>query len=226
MNAPADRNEPQHGHGPGDGHGHGHGHGFQPGEGRIPAGHADRLMDPARLATQLSEADLARLLALRGDEDIIELGSGAGFYTDRIAAFTTGTVYGLDIQPEMHEFYRSRGLPANVRLILGNVLDLDLAPASIDVAVSISTWHESDGVIDFAGLARALRPDGRLVVIDWRRDAESDEHGPPMGIRFTKDEVVAALAPCFTATAVEDLGESMFAVTATRRDQPEGCAPA
>ena len=56
-------------------------------------------MEPARLVTQLSEADLARLLALRGDEDVIELGSGAGFYTDRIAALTTGTVYGLDIQP-------------------------------------------------------------------------------------------------------------------------------
>ena len=66
-------------------------------------------MDPSRLETQLSEHDLARLLALRGDEDVVDLGSGAGFYTDRIAALTTGTVYALDIQPEMHEFYRSRG---------------------------------------------------------------------------------------------------------------------
>jgi SAM-dependent methyltransferase len=210
---------------PHDHHGHQHAHGFEPGEGRIAAGHAGRLLDPARLVTQLGEADLARLLALRGDEDVIELGSGAGFYTDRIAALTTGIVYGLDIQPQMHEFYRSRSLPANVRLIAGDVRHLDLPAASLDAACSISTWHESDGVIDFAGLARALRPGGRLVVIDWRRDVDSDEHGPPMAIRLTKEEVANVLAPCFRVTSMENLGENMFAVTATRRDPPGGCAP-
>ena len=195
-------------------HDHGHDHAAGQGDGRISAGHAARLMDPTRLQTQLSEQDLARLLALRGDEDVIELGSGAGFYTDRMAAWTTGTVYGLDIQPQMHEFYRSRGLPANVRLIVGDVTRLDLEPASVDVAVSISTWHESDGVVDLAGLARALRPGGRLVVADWRRDDDSVEKGPPLAIRFTKEEVAATLAPYFEVTGSENVGEHMFAVTA------------
>ena len=195
-------------------HDHGHDHAAGEGDGRISAGHAARLMDPARLQTQLSEQDLARLLALRGDEDVIELGSGAGFYTDRMAAWTTGTVYGLDIQPQMHEFYRSRGLPANVRLIVGDATHLDLEAVSVDVAVSLSTWHESDGVVDLAGLARALRPGGRLVVADWRRDDDSMEKGPPLAIRFTKEEVAAALAPYFEVTSSENVGEHMFAVTA------------
>ena len=95
----------------------------------ISPDHAQRLLDPSRLETQLGEDDLVRLLALRGDEDVIELGSGPGFYTDRIAALTTGTVYALDIQPEMLDFYRSRGVPDNVRLVLGDVTRLDL-PAS------------------------------------------------------------------------------------------------
>jgi SAM-dependent methyltransferase len=172
-------------------------------------------MEPTRLETQLSERDLARLLALRGDEDVIELGSGAGFYTDRIAALTAGTVYGLDIQPEMHDFYRKRGLPANVRLLVGDVTRLDLPAASLDVACSISTWHESDGVIDLPGLVRALRPGGRLVVVDWRRDGDTPEKGPPQTIRLTKEEVAAYLAPYFLVTSSEDLGQHMFAVTAT-----------
>jgi SAM-dependent methyltransferase len=195
-----------------------HDHG--PNEGRISADRAQRLMDPARLRTQLSEQDLARLLALRGDEDVIELGSGAGFYTDRIAALTSGTVTGVDIQPEMHEFYRSRGLPANVRLRLGDVTHLDLPAASLDVACSISTWHESDGVIDLAGLHKALRAGGRLVVVDWRRDDDSPEHGPPMAIRFSKEDVAASLAPLFRPVSAESLGEHMFAVVAVRADLP------
>jgi SAM-dependent methyltransferase len=182
--------------------------------GRIPAGHAQRLMELSRLENQLSEQDLARLLALRGDEDVIELGSGAGFYTDRIAALTTGTVYGLDIQPEMHDFYRKRGLPPNVRLTLGDVTRLDLPAASLDVACSISTWHESDGVIDLPGLVRALRPGGRLVVVDWRRDDLALEKGPPAAIRLTKEEVASYLAPYFRVITSESLGEHMFAVVA------------
>jgi hypothetical protein len=55
---------------------------------------AERLNNPHRLETQVSDAELARLLALTGHEDLIDLGSGTGFYTDRIAALTTGTVGG------------------------------------------------------------------------------------------------------------------------------------
>jgi SAM-dependent methyltransferase len=195
---------------------HDHHHDQGDDHGRISAGRAERLMDPTRLETQLSERDLARLLGLRGDEDIIELGSGAGFYTDRIAALTTGIVYGLDIQPGMHEFYRSRGLPMNVRLILGDVTHLDLRADSLDVACSISTWHESDGVIDLLGLSRALRPGGKLVIVDWSKDAGDLEHGPPLDIRFSKAEVAAALAPHFTTQSTENLGRFMFAVVAVR----------
>jgi SAM-dependent methyltransferase len=199
--------------GPTHSHGHDHDH-----DHRISPERAQRLLDPSRLETQLGEDDLARLLALRGDEDVIELGSGPGFYTDRIAALTTGTVYALDIEPVMFEVYRAKGVPDNVRLVLGDVTRLDLPAASVDVACSISTWHESGGVIDLAGLARALRAGGRLVIVDWRRGTDSLEHGPPMDIRFDKEEVVASLAPYFRPLQVEDLGRFMFAVVAARAD--------
>ena len=187
----------------------------------ISPGHAQRLLDPSRLETQVGEDDLARLLALRGDEDVIELGSGPGFYTDRISVLTTGTVYALDIQPEMLEFYRSRGVPDNVRLVVGDVTRLELPAASLDVACSISSWHESGGVIDLAGLARALRPAGRLVIADWRKDAESLENGPPTEIRSNKEDVAASLAPHFLPLSADNLGRFMFAVVAVRADLPE-----
>jgi SAM-dependent methyltransferase len=182
---------------------------------------AQRLLDPSRLETQLGEDDLVRLLALRGDEDVLELGSGPGFYTDRIAERTTGTVYALDIQPGMLEFYRSRGTPHNVQLVLGDVTHLELPAGGLDVAISISTWHESGGVVDLPVLARSLRPGGRLVIADWRKNAESLDHGPPTDIRFDKEEVAASLAPHFRALSAENVGRFMFAVVAVRADLPE-----
>jgi SAM-dependent methyltransferase len=205
-----------------------------PNDGHIHADHAHRLDDPRRLQTQVSEHDLARLLALRGDEDLLDLGSGTGFYTDRMAALTTGTVYAVDFQPEMNGLYRRRGVPANVRLVLGDMTALPvgpssashseaaLRPASVDVVCTIATWHEVDGKADLPGLARVLRPGGRLVVIDWRRDAVSWETGPPRAIRVTRDELAQALAPYFAVTASEDLGDFIFAVVARLRDPSAG----
>lgn len=193
---------------------------------RPDAGHAvfrpdraHRLDDPRRLETQLSEADLARLLALRGDEDLIDLGSGTGFYTDRMAALTTGTVYAVELQPEMHEQHRARGVPANVRLVPGDITDLAavaVEPTGVDVACTIATWHEIRGRLDLAGLAKILRPEGRLVVVDWRKDPASWDSGPPADIRFTKEEVVASLRHYFPDAHAEDLGNFMFAVVARR----------
>ncbi len=185
----------------------------------------ERLNDVARLRTQVSESDLARLLALRGMEDILDLGSGTGFYTDRISTLTTGLVYAVEASPEMNDHYRARGLPANVRLVPGDIAALPvrtgpgggaLEPASADIACTIATWHEIDGRLDLPGLARVLRPQGRLIVIDWRRDLESREGGPPLEIRVTADEVAAALASHFTLTAAEKVGPYMFAVTGRR----------
>jgi SAM-dependent methyltransferase len=179
---------------------------------------AHRLNNPRRLERDLSEQDLARFLSLRGDEDLIDLGSGTGFYTDRMAALTTGVVYAVELQPEMTALYRERGVPANVRLIPGDVTQLSLPPASADVACCIATYHETEGRLDLPGLSRILRPGGRLVIVDWRKDAESWESGPPEEIRYTKEEVAGALSPYFKPTQVENLGRFMFAVVADRED--------
>ena len=185
----------------------------------------ERLDDLSRLQRQVSEAELTRLLALRGDEDVLDLGSGTGFYTDRIAALTAGMVYALDLDPAMHDHYRARGLPANVRLVLGDMTALSVSKTaqgealrgeSVDVACTIATWHEIEGRLDLPGVAQVLRPGGRLLVIDWRRDVESWENGPPIAERSTAAEVAGVLASHFTLLSAENVGRFMFAVTAGR----------
>jgi SAM-dependent methyltransferase len=188
-----------------------------------------RLNDEGRLTSQVSEDDLAHLLALRGTEDVLDLGSGTGFYTDRIAPLTTGTVYALELVPEMNEHYRERGLPENVRLLQGDMTALAiipagqspsadaLAPDSVDVAITIATWHEIGGRLDVPGLATMLRPGGRLIVIDWRKDPDSWDRGPSEDVRYSTDEVTATLSSHFGVASVKKVGAAMFALTARRK---------
>jgi len=178
------------------------------------------LEDQGRLQVQLGEDELADLLALRGDEDVADLGSGTGFYTDRVAHLTTGTVYAVELQPEMLAIHREKGPPANVRHVLGDVDDLPLPPASIDVALSIITFHETRGAGTMRRLYDAVRPGGRLLIVDWRRDPADDAEGPPPEFRYAKEEVSELLAPSFVTERAENVGRYLFAVVAKRADLP------
>ena len=82
-----------------------HGHGlFRPERAGV-------LEDEGRLGMQIGEAALADLLALKGTEDVADLGSGTGFYTDRVARLTRGIVYAVELQPEIAAIHLAKGLP-------------------------------------------------------------------------------------------------------------------
>jgi SAM-dependent methyltransferase len=170
-----------------------------------------------RLDTQISKGKLAEVLALRGDEDVIDLGSGTGFYADIVAGMTRGVVYAIDIQPELHEIHRAKGLPPNMRLVLGDFTALPCEPDSVDLAYSVISYHETAGFGDLRPLARMLRPGGRLVVIDWRKDEQAAAQGPPLEFRFTREQVAADLTACFDVTGSEDVGDYLFVVVAKVR---------
>ena len=180
----------------------------------FPAHRAHVLNDEQRLAA-LSEEGLVTLLDLDGTEDIADLGSGTGFYTNRIAAHTSGTVYAVEVQSEMQDHHRARCLPANVQMVLGDVDELPLPEGSIDRAVSINTFHEAHGHDGLVRLARALREGGRLLIVDWRRDPAATAQGPRLEARLTKEEAASLLSPHFRTQEVRDLGEFFFSVVAT-----------
>jgi SAM-dependent methyltransferase len=178
---------------------------------------ARRLNDARRLETQVSKESLSRLLDLGGSEDVADLGSGTGFYTDIVAGLTSGLVYAVEFQTEMIDAYRERGVPGNVRLIRGDIRQSPLLEDSVDVAYSIAVYHETRGDLGLPSLLPALRSPGRLVIVDWRSDPETWESGPPARLRFAKEDVAASMRPFFRTVTAENVGRSMFAVVATGR---------
>ncbi|NEU58310.1 class I SAM-dependent methyltransferase [Halorussus sp. MSC15.2] len=106
---------------------------------------ADRLEDESRYR-YLSREELVGALALgsgRGDT-VADLGSGTGFYTDDVAPFA-GEVRAIDVQAEMHELFREKGVPENVELVTADVGDLPFADGELDAAFSTMTFHEFAG---------------------------------------------------------------------------------
>ena len=151
---------------------------------------AERLEDPDRYRW-VSAEELIGAVEPAGDDVVADLGSGTGFYTDDVAPHVD-SLYAVDLQAEMHEFYREKGSPANVEFVESDVADLPFADGALDAACSTMTYHEFASDEAVAELARVLRSGGRLAVFDWSADGDG-EAGPPTDERFGVDDAAEAL---------------------------------
>jgi ubiquinone/menaquinone biosynthesis C-methylase UbiE len=130
---------------------------------------------------------------------IADIGAGSGYYTLRLARAVgpSGRVYATDIQPEMLTLIRKKidpTSPRTVELILGTETDARLPAAAIDMALMVDVYHElAQPQIFLRSVKGALKPDGRLVLIEFRKEDASvpirAEH--KMSIREARMELEA-----------------------------------
>ena len=113
-------------------------------------------------------------LELKPGMTVADIGAGTGYYSWRMAqrVGASGTVYAVDIQPEMIKLLErqmSRRGAANVKPVLGGLTDPRLPPGSIDLALMVDVYHEFEYPYEMlAAIVRALKPGGRLVFVEFR----------------------------------------------------------
>jgi ubiquinone/menaquinone biosynthesis C-methylase UbiE len=147
---------------------------------------ADRLEDESRYRY----VSVDELLALFDPEGTVaDLGSGPGFYTDDVAPYAE-RVYAVDVQAEMHDYYRGKGAPGNVEFVTAAVADLPFEEGALDAAFSTMTFHEFGDEAALAETARVLADGGRLGIADWSARGEG-ESGPPLDERYALPEAIA-----------------------------------
>jgi SAM-dependent methyltransferase len=126
---------------------------------------------------QEEEPDVALdVLKIPKGASVADIGAGSGYITERLAARVgaTGRVFANDVQPQMLEIL-SRRLAmkqiTNVTLVQGTVDDPKLAPASVDLELMVDVYHElSRPQVMLQHLRDALKPGGRLVLLEYRKE--------------------------------------------------------
>jgi len=116
---------------------------------------------------------LMDMLGIEEDSDVADIGAGTGYFTFPIARRAgNGTVYAVDIQPEMLEFIEARKRTEkieNVIGVLGGITDTRLPEESIDIAFAVDAYHEFSNPWEMLQSIRtALRPGGRLILVEFR----------------------------------------------------------
>lgn len=130
--------------------------------------------DPARDSWQKPKQVVERLDIQPGAR-VADLGAGGGYFTWYLAAAVGphGKVYAVEIDDTalviIEREMKSRGV-RNVVPIRGEPGDAKL-PEPVDLVFSCDTYHHmQDRIAYFQSLARYLKPDGKVAILDFHAE--------------------------------------------------------
>lgn len=154
------------------------------------------LESPDRDAWQKPEQIMDALGIAEGSK-VADIGPGAGWFTIRLARRVgpNGLVYAEDVQREMLEATRRRvgreGLK-NVETRLGTPTDPHLPPRALDAILVVDVYPELDERVTFLrNLASALKPSGRIGIVNYKPGQGGPGPAPNEGVRVDSSAVEA-----------------------------------
>ena len=118
---------------------------------------------------------LLAALRLKAGETVADVGAGTGYFSWRMAQRVgeAGKIYAVEIQQEMLDLLmgnmRKRRVDGRVVPVLGTTQDPKLPAGSLDTILLVDVYHEFDFPYEMTqGMLRALKPGGRLVLVEYR----------------------------------------------------------
>lgn len=148
-----------------------------------------RLEDPEREQWQQPD-QVVYSLDLKSEDEVADIGAGSGYFTIRLAKSIgpSGKVYAVDIDQKLLDYVEARAEREkldNIQTILASGDDPKLGSASVDLIFICDTLHHIPNRAPYYKLLlRALRPGGRLVIVDFHK--RELPVGPPVEMKIDK----------------------------------------
>lgn len=152
--------------------------------------------DPKRDAWQ-KPAELVAALQLPAGATVVDLGAGTGYFERYLsqAVGPDGSVLAVEVEPNLVEFLRERAERdqlANVTLVLASLDNPRLPRGSADLILLADTYHHLDHRRRYLPhLLRALRPGGRIAIVDWKPGKLRE--GPEPDHKIAPEKVIAEM---------------------------------
>lgn len=155
------------------------------------------LLDAPQRQRSENPATLWRRVGLRAGMTVVDIGAGTGHFALPAASIVgpRGRVFAVDLSQDLVELLRERvterGL-ANVRILRSRPVRIPV-PTGVADRVLLANLVHGVPPATLAEAVRLLRPGGRLVDVDWKK--QPTEGGPPVAHRLSAEEARAALEP-------------------------------
>jgi ubiquinone/menaquinone biosynthesis C-methylase UbiE len=183
-----------------------------------PAEDWARVLDnPERLAS-LKVDEVVASLRLQPGQVVADLGAGTGPFIVPFARAVTaaGKVYAVDIDEGFFPHIRSRAADAgvtNVQTVLGAFTDPKLPAADLDVAFFHDVLHHIEDPAGYLkNLVRYVKPDGRIVVIDYHPAQSPHRNDPSLQVSRAQTDAWLAASGFGLVEEIAVFDDKWFAV--------------
>lgn len=116
------------------------------------------------------EALLLKRIGLQDGMSVLELGSGPGFFTERLLTLLpTSHITALEVRPDLFAIVQQRlaGRSTRLHLVQGSLYDMDFPANTFDIAIARFVFqHLEQTTLAASTISRVLKPGGRLIIID------------------------------------------------------------
>lgn len=140
--------------------------------------------------------DILRELDLKPGQDIADVGAGTGFFSLLFADAVKpdGKVYAVDITPNFIKSIKKRAAGAglkNLVPVLNTPYSIELPSESVDLVFISDTYHHFEYPESMLySIYQAMRPDAKLVIIDYKKEAENTSPWVMRHVRPSEKEVI------------------------------------
>ena len=143
---------------------------------KVSAQDWDHLFEGEQRQIFSERAHIIQLARVAPGTRVADVGAGTGLFSMLLsdAVGPSGIVYAEEIMEKFSAFIAARAVRehrSNVVSVVGTEVGVGLPPASIDLAFLCDVYHHFDHPKEMlASLRRALRPDGQIFLVDYRRE--------------------------------------------------------
>jgi len=114
-------------------------------------------------------------IALKPGQSIADIGSGGGYFSLRFAKIVgeEGRVYAVDTKPKFLEYIKNSAKEKGLDNVIPTLVSgdkLNLPEKSLDLIFMRNvTHHIANRVKYFKSLKRFLKPDGKIIIIEYKK---------------------------------------------------------
>lgn len=152
--------------------------------------------DPARDEWQKPEAVLTQLGSLKG-KTVMDIGSGTGYFSFRMAKAGANVIC-ADVDERFLDYITQKVNDSETwakNKIETRKVPFDspaLKSGEVDMVLIVDTYHHIENRVDyFREVRQGLKPNGKLVVIDFFK--EDGPVGPPVEMKMSEEQVTSEL---------------------------------
>ena len=155
---------------------------------------AELFEDPERDTWQQPDF-VIKSMSIQPDNVIVDIGSATGYFPVRFAKVVPqGKVIGVDVEKDMVAYLNNRAREEgihNLTSILGEFHNPKI-PEPADIVFICNTYHHIENrVTYFKNIKNKFRPDGKLVIVDFRKG--DLPVGPPDKQKISPKHVIKEL---------------------------------